>query len=197
MTQTILKELLALYISFVTALPELLPPDQVQQPVHYDMNPVEILFEEAIEPPPFEIEVEVCSSSSVKSYMDYKKLSKSSNQYKLIEEEMTIVDGLLYDEYGFVGVALGSYFGDLGSRYIFTLDTGIELKVIKLDEKDDKHTYDGCIHRVDQSVIEFVVDDITNKFYVDKKGMIAGGNFNNLPQFEGSIVKITKEVFYD
>lgn len=197
MIQTILKEALVLYVAFTTSLPELLPTEPVDEYIKYDMNPMEVMFGKEIEPPPFEISIEVCSSSSVKSYMDYKTLSKNSNQYKLIEDKMKIIDGLLYDEYGFIGVALGSYFGELGSRYVFTLDTGIELKVIKLDEKDDKHTYNGCEHKKDKSVLEFVVDDLTNKFYIGEDGLIADGNFNNLPQFNGNIIKITKEEFYD
>lgn len=137
--------------------------------------------------------IEVCSASSTKSYMDYSKItSPSSKQYKYTRELMTINDGLLYSDDGYIGVALGSYFGDIGSKFIFKLSSGVELKLIKVEEKSDKHTNNGCDHQEDKSVIEFVVDSVTNKFYIGDNGYIASGNYNNLDIFSGSIIEILK-----
>ena len=61
----------------------------------------------------------VCAYSSVKTYMDYKAITaKNSTQYKYIRDYMNIdSSGLLVDEDGFIGVALGSYYGVIGDRY--------------------------------------------------------------------------------
>lgn len=136
--------------------------------------------------------VEVCSSSSSKTYMSWRATSASSYQGRFMREHMTIRDGLLYDKHGFIGVALGSYFGEIGSRYIFTLDTGVVLNVIKVEAKSDRHTYNGCQQRWDESVIEFVIDLETNVYEVGDNGLVLNGNFNNHPDFKGKIIKIEK-----
>lgn len=138
------------------------------------------------------IKIEVCSNSSVKTYMDYKKITnKSSKQWQFIHNsgQINIVNGyLMSGEY--IGVALGSYFGEIGSKFIFTLEDGKEIKVIKVEEKADAHTINGCQQRWDNSVIEFVID--SDYFPKAKNGYVYSGNFNNLEQFKGKIIKIEK-----
>ena len=96
--------------------------------VEIEITPPIIMSEENWEIP--------CSTSSVKTYMDYRAITlTSSAQYQYIQEHMTIRDGLLYDEDGYIGVALGSWWGDIGDKWIIELDTGITLKVVKIDEK--------------------------------------------------------------
>ena len=144
------------------------------------------------------IELEVLKSSSAKTYMCQCAITdKSSRQYQYIHNsgEITIDErGFLRDKDGFYGVALGSYFGEIGSRYIFTLDTGIEIPVVKVEEKADKHTIDGFYHKTDGSVIEFVVETQAEymKENVHANGYIFSGNFNNNPEFKGKIQKIKK-----
>ena len=137
-------------------------------------------------------EIEVCSNSSAKSYMDYKMITdKSSNQYKYINEsgKIEIKNGYLMEN-EYIGVALGSYFGEIGSKYVFTLDTGKELKVVKVEEKADEHTINGCQHKWDSSVIEFVID--SSYFKKSSNGYVFNGNFNNVEEFKGKIIKIEK-----
>ena len=134
----------------------------------------------------------VCSHSSVKTYMDWLKTSPTSRQGKFMREHMTVKEGLLYSNDGFIGVALGSYFGVIGDKFVFTLDTGIVLRLIKIEEKSDRHVTNGCEHKLDHSVIEFVIDLKTNKFFIASNGLVAQGNFNNLPQFKGKIVGVEK-----
>lgn len=138
------------------------------------------------------IEIKVCSNSSVKTYMDYKKITnKSSKQWQFIHNsgQINIVNGyLMSGEY--IGVALGSYFGEIGSKFIFTLEDGKEIKVIKVEEKADDHTINGCQQKWDKSVIEFVID--SDYFPKAKNGYVYSGNFNNLEQFKGKIIKIEK-----
>lgn len=134
----------------------------------------------------------MCSSSSVKTYMDYRAITdKSSNQYRYIQAYMTVGDdGFLYDEDGFIGVALGSHFGPIGSKWEIVLDTGITFKAVKIDEKADRHVYNGCQHKQDGSVVEFVID--SRKFEKASNGYVWQGNFNNNPDFKGKISAIYK-----
>ena len=138
--------------------------------------------------------LDVCSTSSVKSYMSYKAITnQSSKQWKYIHTNMQISEkGLLETTDGYIGVALGSYFGDIGSKYIITLSTGIELKVVKVDEKSDRHTNNGCEHKIDKSVIEFVIDveQATEYFGKMSNDYVLNGNFNNSNFFKGNIESI-------
>ncbi len=141
-------------------------------------------------------EVEVCSTSSVKTYMSYSAVTDTrSKQYKIINNEMTVQEnGLLVDEHGFIGVALGSYYGDLGSRYLITLENGETIPVIKVDAKSDSHTINGCYQMYDNSVIEFVIDveKAGNHFGNGGNGLVVNGNFNNIEEFNGAITKIER-----
>lgn len=137
--------------------------------------------------------IEPCSTSSAKTYMDYRMItSTSSDQYRYIQEHMEISDGFLYDKEGNIGVALGSWFGEIGSKWHFYLDTGIVLKTVKIEAKDDAHTFDGCQQRWDTSVIEFVIDSETIRHEVADNVYIASGNFNNIEEFNGNILKLRR-----
>ena len=144
-------------------------------------------------------EVDVCSKNSTKTYMDYRAItSRSSKQYKFIHEYMIVDEdsGFLYDEEGFIGVALGSFYGAIGDRYYITLDSGIVLPLIKIEEKADKDTVNGCAHTSDSSVIEFVIDTEyaaeSEYFNIRGNGLIMSGNYNNYKLFKGKIDKIEK-----
>lgn len=135
-----------------------------------------------------------CSTSSVKSYMDRKAItSETSLQHKFIEENMEVRNGLWFDREGYIGVALGSWFGEIGSRWVFELSSGELIYAVKIDEKDDKHTINGCEHKLDGSVIEFVIDTESSPYWIGENGLILNGNFNNLEYFEGTIESIRKE----
>lgn len=142
-------------------------------------------------------EMEVCSSSSSKTYMDYRSINNiRSRQYKFITNYMTVDQetGFLLDDEGFIGVALGTYFGTIGDRFYFTLDTGVVLPLVMVDAKSDSHTYNGCVHAVDSSVIEFVIDNQIASEYFGRfgNGLILQGNFNNYSLFRGEIVRVEK-----
>lgn len=126
--------------------------------------------------------------------MDYRTVTDvTSQQYKLIYSDEIVIghDGLLYNgEY--VGVALSSRFGDVGDKFIITLDTGKEFKAIKLDEKADAHTYNGCHHRTDGSVVEFVV--CTERMQNSYPNVFKTGSFDNTESFRGNVVMIQKVV---
>lgn len=117
--------------------------------------------------------------------MDYQTVTDTtSKQYSLIQQSI-IKNGLLYvDEYALV--ALGSYYADIGTKYLLTFESGETLKVIKGDEKSDDHVVNGCYHKSNKSMIEFIVD--TNTLSTELK---IAGDLNGL--FEGKVVKIEKE----
>lgn len=140
--------------------------------------------------------VPVLSNSSKKTYMSYTAITdETSQQWQYIHEsgEITInEDGFLVTEDGYIGVALGSYFGEIGTKYQFVLDTGVTLKVVKVEEKSDEHTDENGFYQIyDGSVIEFVIDidKIENSEYAE---CIVTGNFNSHEDFNGNIVEIYK-----
>ena len=134
-----------------------------------------------------------------KTYMDYRKITnRDTAQWRYIYSDAITVDdkGFLVTEDGFIGVALGTYFGPVGTKYIFTLDTGIELKVVKVEVKSDKHTCEHNYKAGSNDVIEFVID--TKAQYMQDNiwgnGLIFQGNFNNCPDFEGNIIRIQEVI---
>ena len=145
-------------------------------------------------------ELSVCSENTAKTYMDYRMTTVvSSRQYQFLRNECTVdkKTGFLYDEEGFIAVALGSFYGVIGDRYYFTLDSGVVLPLVKGEEKADEDTdYSGCYHVNDGSVIEFVIDDeyAAAYFGANGNGYVLDGNYNNYPLFNGRIVRVEKAV---
>lgn len=143
-------------------------------------------------------ELEVCASRGAKTYMDYRMTTVvSSRQYQFIHNELTVDTntGFLYDKDGFIACALGSYYGNIGDRFYFTLDTGIVLPLVKAEEKADVDTdIMGCYHLIDTSIIEFVIDsDYAGQYFWDHgNGLVLNGNYNNYWLFDGDIVKVEK-----
>ena len=119
----------------------------------------------------------------------------TSKQYKLIHSDEIKVcsDGLLRDKYGYVGVALGSYYADsVGDRFIITFENGTKSKFIVLDMKADCDTNNGANHKTDGSMIEFVIDvDKAMKAYPEA---IRDGDFNSTKEYEGNIIKVEKVI---
>lgn len=141
-------------------------------------------------------EIDACALGRTKTYMDYRAITNTASvQYWYIRNNMEVDEttGFLLDADGFIGVALGSYFGPIGSRYYITLDTGIVLPVVKIDEKADRDTdSNGCAQRWDGSVFEFVIDSSIADNYYGRygNGLVLQGNFSNYYLYEGSIEKI-------
>lgn len=137
-----------------------------------------------------------CADGVAKTYMNYKMITAmSSKQYKYIQEYMSVNEkGFLVDKDNRVGIALGSYFGAIGNKFDIELENGTVLKVVKVEAKDDSHTFNGCEQRWDKSVIEFVIDtDVASEYYgVASNGYINQGNYNNLNEFKGAIKSIYK-----
>lgn len=129
-----------------------------------------------------------------KSYMGYKAItSKSSQQYKFISQYMDTKskDGLLHlkSDTRFIGVALGSYFGKVGSKLKFTLENGVVFYAVKVEEKSDAHTINGCVTKHDGSIVEFVVN---RNFYSYYPNAASRGSLHVIPEFKGMITEIEK-----
>ena len=135
-----------------------------------------------------------CSASSTKTYEDYSLItSTGSAQYKYIHEKMTVDEttGLLIDEDGFIGVAMGWQFGEIGSRYYVVLDTGIVIPVVKVDSKSASHVPNGCSVEGGGSMLEFVIDDeLAYDYFGGTNGLVSNGNFNNYEYFKGKITDV-------
>lgn len=127
-----------------------------------------------------------------KTYMDYRAISnKNSEQWKLLQNLTICDDGMIRDSDGYIAAALGSAFGPIGTRYVFTLEGGKELLIIKADQKQDSHTCENNIFGLNNwDVIEFIID--SSKAPVWANGYVYGGNFNNCPEYAGDIVSWTK-----
>lgn len=145
--------------------------------------------------------VPVLSSSSAKSYMDYRAITdKSSKQWKFINESGEVeIDkrGFITTCDGYYAVALGSYFGEIGQKYIFTLRDGDrirELRAVKAEAKADKDTRADGFACPDGHVIEMVIDTSTAYMQERKEanGYICSGNLNKIEELRGEIIKIEK-----
>lgn len=139
--------------------------------------------------------MEVCSTSSTKTYEDYRCISNvESPHYKYIHEHCEVDQtGLLLDEDGFIATALGYSFGDIGARYYINLDTGITIPVVKVDAKAAADAPNGCSAGGDASVIEFVIDTpAAIEYFGSSNGLASNGNFNNNKYLNGNIVSIER-----
>lgn len=163
----------------------------------------EVVQEEVVEASPkfntITIELPTDELLHNKTYMDYRSITnRDTAQWKYIYSDTISVDdkGFLVTEDGYIGVALGTYFGPVGTKYIFTLDTGIELKVVKVEVKSDKHTCEHNYKAGSNDVIEFVID--TKAQYMQNNiwgnGLIFQGNFNNCEDFKGNIIRIQEVI---
>lgn len=162
----------------------------------------DVALARTIEPPEPIVQYEAIKmlyTSSVKTYMDYRAITdKTSPQYQFIHsDEITICeDGFLRDSEGYIGVAMGGYFGEVGSRYICRLDNGAEIKVVKVEMKAEQDTVQGFYGKDNYDIIEFVIDTKAQWMQDNKweNGYIFSGNFNNYEAFNGKIVEIDKVI---
>lgn len=131
--------------------------------------------------------------TSFKAYMDWEAITNErSEQYRMQRGAVTDENGLrIYD--GCYMVALGSYYGKVGDRFVITLDTGTELDVIMGDMKSDCDT--DVTHRYHPmesggNVVEFIVDTDELDDVVRLMGDVSYAD----SIFEGSVRKIEKVI---
>lgn len=118
--------------------------------------------------------------------MDFRTITDSnSKQYEIVQES-AVKNGLLYYN-GYLCVALGSYYGEIGTVYRITLDSGQQFTAVKAEEKSDRHTVNGCYVPGNENIIEFIIDSGSMPIAV-----LRSGDISSIPEFSGSIVKIEK-----
>ena len=104
-------------------------------------------------------------------------------------------DFQIYDEDGFIGAALGSYYGVIGDRFYFTFENDVTIPIVKIESKANIDTDDAnCYNPNDNSVIEFVIDRYIADAYFGEygNGLVLSGNYGNYPLFKGPIIKVEK-----
>lgn len=128
------------------------------------------------------------NNSNTKPYMDYRAITDtSSNQYALLLSSYTDDNGLVMID-GCYAVALGKWFGEVGSKYKVTFDNGNEICIIKADEKQTAHTYENNdMYGLNGHVIEMLVD--TDKLDDTAKYT---GNCDYIKAVSGTITKIER-----
>ncbi len=133
-----------------------------------------------------------CSTQGInKTYMDYRAVTNvASTQYHYLRNVLSVnySNGLMYDSEGYIGVALGSIFGAIGTKYAIEFENGHVMKAIKVDEKSDAHTINGCVHANDGSMVEFVVD--TQTMSPAAKQM---GSYHIEPQYSGKVTRMWRK----
>lgn len=104
-------------------------------------------------------EVVNITQTNRKPWMCYTAVTDtSSKQWELLQQAEADADGLLWID-GHLCVALGSKWGEVGTRYTFTMSGGRQLPIIKADEKQDAHTAGGeGWTGTDGHVMELIVD---------------------------------------
>lgn len=86
-------------------------------------------------------------------------------------------------------VAVGTFYSkEVGQELIIELDNGTTFEAIVSDIKDDKHTDStNRQHKVDKSVIEFIVDTKKLDSTIKKMGDCS---YSTLNQFQGNVSNI-------
>lgn len=135
------------------------------------------------------------ANSQKMTYMDYQAITnKASNQYKFQQR-----DDVWVDEYGFLVqnsewyvVAMGSYWGKIGDKFIIHLENGEIISCVLGDIKSDRHTdRQNYAHESDGHVVEFLID--SGSPYMKKVGMAKHGLVNKVfKQWDSKIVGICK-----
>ena len=135
------------------------------------------------------------ANSQKMTYMDYRAITnKASNQYKFQQR-----DDVWVDEYGFLVqnsewyvVAMGSYWGKIGDKFIIHLENGEIISCVLGDIKSDRHTdRQNYAHESDGHVVEFLID--SGSSYMKEVGMAKHGLVNKVfKQWDSKIVGICK-----
>lgn len=135
--------------------------------------------------------------STKKTYMDYRAITNTaSNQYKFQQRKDVWVDeyGFLVQNSEWYVVAMGSYWGEIGDKFLIYLKNGEIISVVIGDIKADRHTDSkNYAHATDGHVIEFLID--SDAAYMGSVGIKWKGLINKaFPQWDSKIVDICKVV---
>lgn len=133
------------------------------------------------------------NESSAKPYESYRAITDpTSKQYKFQMQSNVQEDsrGFLMEDGSWYCVAMGTYFGDIGTKYLITLSSGRTIRVVKGDNKADCDTDSMNYCALNGHILEFMINP--NAYYMISNGVISRGNLNILPELNGSITNIQK-----
>jgi hypothetical protein len=88
-------------------------------------------------------------------------------------------------------VALGEWFGKIGTKYIITLSSGNKICVVKADEKAGKDTDSDNYCGQKGHILEFLINPHTS--WMSDIG-VEQVNFDRYDEFKGSIIKIQRVI---
>ena len=132
--------------------------------------------------------------SNKMTYMDYRAITDtSSKQYALQQDPYCVVNEqgfLMYRDNWYV-VAMGSYWGNIGDKFIVRLQNGKLFSIIIGDRKAS--TSRDAYAQTDGSVIEFLIQSDSaamSALNVQYHGLIS----TIYPEFNSKIISITKMV---
>ncbi len=155
----------------------------VQSAPHYYFISTELAFENDFE----ELSVPESVDTSFKTYMDYRKITRTSSPqygFRLLGE--TDDHGLRRFRGDYL-VALGTYYGSIGDRFEITLSGGRVFFACMGDYKADIDTdASNRFIPANGNMVEFIIDINTLC-----PSVASGGNISPLG-FEGSVVSIKK-----
>lgn len=139
-----------------------------------------------------EIWLKDSDGTHLKYYEDYRMITDvTSDQYKFQQRNDVQEDyrGFLMQDNEWYAVALGGYFGDIGTKYIFTMSTGKQIKVVKGDEKAAIDTCEDNYLSYNGHILEFMINSNHEWMHKNK---ITSLNFTQYEPFQGHVVKIEK-----
>lgn len=134
-------------------------------------------------------------NSQKMTYMDYRAITDTtSKQYQLQQDPYCIVNEqgfLIYRDNWYV-VAMGSYWGKVGDKFIVHLKNGELIPVIIGDIKADKDTDRlNYAHGADGHVLEFLIDSSSSE--MARKGMCRLGLVNKVyEKWDSKIISVLK-----
>lgn len=133
-------------------------------------------------------------NSEYKPYEDYWMITDTTSKaYQFLNSSDVQINSegyLIYqDEY--YCVALGHYFGDIGDKFLITLDSGFQFKVIIGDMKSHLHTDELRYAHQNGHIVEFIID--SNHPYMQSINIKYHGLINVADsKFQGSIINIER-----
>ncbi len=137
------------------------------------------------------------ANSNKMTYMDYRAITDTtSKQYALQQDPYCVVDErgfLMYRDNWYV-VAMGSYWGKIGDKFIVRLDNGTIIPVIMGDYKANVDTdEEHYAYAKDGHVLEFLIDTSSSSM-INSNAVYYGLINQAFPEFDSKIVSITKMV---
>lgn len=129
------------------------------------------------------IEKPVFASGEFKPYMDGQAITDTTSRAYAQLQKMWIDENGCYREGDYVGIAVASFYGEVGDKFRITLSSGQVFYGVMTDTKQDCHVDENYMD-ANGGVIEFVVD-------IDSLSSGAStGSLNYI--YEGSITKIER-----